>query len=373
MKKRKKKNQKKFLYIILGLIIIVFIIVFLKKPETTSKENKRNIKYSEEVITIMKEKNIYDEITEKEYSKTIETLLQENAYNSKYLNQYTQINYQEKEDFSSLTNSLLEKNYSPKEINDILEYLNDTNLQKIKEQDYIDLKDYVKISNMEIDKIERYENYKKSQNIDAKDAVTKVNIGLDLKFYSQIETIKDPDSYTTLLNKYRGLPENYAPKDLTPLSINSNYKLRKEAANAYENLQNAAILDNVKFYPFSTYRTKEYQNRLYTNYVKRDGTEAADTYSARPRHSEHELGLAVDIRSEGLSDNLTDEHYKWMLDNSYKYGFIVRYPKGSTSITGYIEEPWHLRYLGIDIATNIHEKNITFDEYYDLYLKESHQ
>lgn len=371
--KKKKKNQKKKLKILLGFLSLLIISVIIIKQIPSSKEEQKNIKYSEEVISIMKEENIYDEITKKEYSKTIEELLKKNDYKSTYLEQYTKINYKDSEEFTTLINLLLDKKYSPEEINNILEYASDSTIEKIKTQDYIDLKDYIKISNMEIDKIERYNNYKQEKNVSSQEAVTKVNIGLDIDFYSQIETIKNPDSYTTLLNKYRALPENYAPKDLTPLSINSNYKLRKEAANAYEKLQNAALLDNVKFFPFSAYRTKEYQNRLYINYVKRDGINAADTYSARPRHSEHELGLAVDIRSEGLTDNLTDEHYEWMLNNSYKYGFIVRYAKGTTPITGYIEEPWHLRYLGIDVATDVHEKGITFDEYYDLYLKESHQ
>lgn len=371
MKKKKMKKNTKFLLSSVILLIIATLIITKMLP--SSKDEKKNILYSEEVITIMKEDNVYDEITKKEYSKTIEELLKNKNYKPAYLEQYTQINYKETAGFTTLINLLLDKKYSPEEINNILEYASDSTIEKLKEQDYIDLKDYIKISNMEIDKIERYEAYKKVKKVSSEEAVTKVNIGLDIEFYSSIEIIKDPESYTTLLNKYRGLPENYTPKDLTPLSINSSYKLRKEAANAYENMQNAALLDNVKFFPFSAYRTKEYQNRLYTNYVKRDGVTAADTYSARPRHSEHELGLAVDIRSEGLTDNLTDEHYEWMLNNSYKYGFIVRYAKGTTPITGYIEEPWHLRYLGIDVATDVHEKGITFDEYYDLYLKESHQ
>ncbi len=369
---KKKKKLKKNLKIITSVLIIIVGILGITKPLWTKKENK-NILYSEEVITTMKEQNIYDEIMKQDYSQTVEKMIEENKYKSEYLKEYIKINLQEREDFANLVNLFLNKNYNAEEINNIFEYLNDTNQKKLTEMDYIDLKEYFKISNMEVDKIDRYETYQKEKKVSVNDAVTKVNIGLDLEFYSEIETIKDPDSYTTLLNKYRGLPENYVPEDLTSLSINKNYKLRKEAAEAYENLQSAALLDNVKFYPFSAYRTKAYQNNLYTNYAKRDGTSAADTYSARPRHSEHELGLAVDIRSDGLSDNLTDEHYTWMLNNSYKYGFIVRYAKGSTPITGYIEEPWHLRFLGVDVATDVHEKGITFDEYYDLYLKENHK
>lgn len=234
---------------------------------------------------------------------------------------------------------------------------------------YISLENYVKINNVEVDKINRYKEYQTTNKTTEQEAVTKVNIGLDQEFYEEINTISNPESYTVLLNKFRALPEDYAPNDLTSLSINPNMKLRKSAALAYEELQSAALLDNVKIIPFSAYRTKNYQNSLYTNYVNRDGKKEADTYSARPRHSEHELGLAIDIRSNTLLDNLTKDDYKWIQNNAHKYGFIIRYPKGTTPITGYIEEPWHLRYLGIDAANDVHEKNITFDEYYDLYLK----
>lgn len=305
-----------------------------------------------------------------EYTQTIKTMIMENQFQEKFLSAYYEINYVEKENWAILVNNLLEKNYTPLEINNIFEYLNDTNIQQLSNSEYIELGDYVKVSNVEVDKIARYKKYQNQNNTSYEETVTKVNIGLDKDFYEEIKTIENPDSYTVLVNKYRALPEDYIPMDLTFLSINPNMKLRKNAAEAYEKLQNAALLDQVIIIPFSTYRTKDYQNTLYTNYINRDGQKQADTYSARPRHSEHETGLAVDIRSNTLIDNLTENDYKWMLNNSYKYGFIVRYAYATSAITGYMEEPWHLRYVGTEIASDIHEKNLTFDEYYDLYLKE---
>ena len=114
------------------------------------------------------------------------------------------------------------------------------------------------------------------------------------------------------------------------------------------------------------------KKKLYNNYKNRDGEQKADTYSARPGFSEHQLGLAVDVRSNTLSDNLTPEHYEWMLNNSYKYGFIVRYPKGKQHITQFMEEPWHLRYLGVELATKVHSTGLTYDEYYDFQYKIYH-
>ncbi len=356
--------KQKITKIMIGSII-VFTLVGCANKQT------ENILYSSEAITIMKEQEVYDTIKKKEYNKTVETFLEQKAFQKEYLEEYYQIDYVEEKDFTTRVNTLLDKSYKPEEINIIFKYLNEKNISKLLDMEYQNITEYVQIPNVEVDKIDRYNAYKEKENLDINTAVTYVNIGLDLEYYSQIQTIEDPSSYTVLLNKYRALPEDYVPDDLTSLSINPNMQLRKEAAEHYEQLQDAALLDNVRIIPFSAYRSKTYQTRLYNNYVNSDGLKNADTYSARPRHSEHELGLAIDVRSSVLLDNLTDNDYQWMQNNSYKYGFIIRYAKGTTPITGYIEEPWHLRYVGIDIATDVHEKNITYDEYYDLYLKET--
>ena len=98
------------------------------------------------------------------------------------------------------------------------------------------------------------------------------------------------------------------------------------------------------------------------NYVKKDGEEKAGTYSAKPGHSEHQTGLAFDV---GLVDSsfADTESSKWLEQNCHLYGFIIRYPKGKTDITGYIYEPWHVRYLGVSIATKVKESGLTLEEY----------
>ena len=145
--------------------------------------------------------------------------------------------------------------------------------------------------------------------------------------------------------------------------------MRKEAAEAFDKLQAYALTEGVSIYPYSAYRSYKSQDIIYNRYVNKDGVKKADTYSARPGHSEHQTGLAVDIRSTGYYE-LLDKHYEWLKDNIHNYGFIIRYTKSNENITGYQEEPWHLRYVGINHATKVHELKITYDEYYDLYLKE---
>ena len=113
----------------------------------------------------------------------------------------------------------------------------------------------------------------------------------------------------------------------------------------------------------STYRSYEYQVDLYNRYVKTDGKEAADTYSGRPGNSEHQTGLAMDIANKNGFISKGDKEYDWLVNNSYKYGFILRYPKGSETITGYMYEEWHYRYLGKEAAKEIKNTGLTYDEY----------
>lgn len=275
-----------------------------------------------------------------------------------------------KENFTKDANTLLEKGYSADEINQIYEYMSDKNITKILASDYIDLSEFYQISNFNFDKIDRYLAYQTSQGIEMKQAVTEVNLNLDTDFYTNIETIEDPSSITVLVNKFHALPADYVPDDLISIPSFPNLQIKDDAAEDFEALLAAAKLDNVIIIPYSTYRSYDYQQGLYNKYLQTDSQEEVDTYSARPGHSEHQTGLALDVRSSSHWSNLTDSDYEWMLNNSYKYGFIIRYPKDNSRITGYQEEPWHLRYIGIEHATKVHELGITFDEYYDLYLTE---
>ena len=127
---------------------------------------------------------------------------------------------------------------------------------------------------------------------------------------------------------------------------------------------NAAKLENISIYSGSAYRSYSYQQNLYNRYAKVDGIAKTDTYSARAGYSEHQTGLAIDIMNAnwGYIDK-TDKEYTWLINNSYKYGFILRYPEDKEKITGYMYEPWHYRYVGIDLATELVKENLTYEEY----------
>mgnify|MGYP001103167347 CR=1 FL=1 len=129
------------------------------------------------------------------------------------------------------------------------------------------------------------------------------------------------------------------------------------------------LKENLKIYAGSTYRSYSYQEGLYNRYVKKDGFKEAETYSARAGYSEHQLGLAVDIvngKWDYLSEN--DKEYDYLVKNSYKYGFILRYPEGKEDITKYSYEPWHIRYVGKNLAKEIYNNGdyLTLEEYFGI-------
>ncbi len=171
-------------------------------------------------------------------------------------------------------------------------------------------------------------------------------------------TVKDGISYIDgimIVNKSYSLPATYNPGGLTD-----------EFMDAFYNMQSAASLDGISLFVASGFRSYDYQVELYDAYVKRDGKEAADTYSARPGYSEHQTGLAADINAADSSFEDTPEAI-WLDKNCYKYGFVIRFPKGKEQYTGYTYEPWHLRYVGERIAKEIHNAGgISLEEYYNL-------
>lgn len=220
--------------------------------------------------------------------------------------------------------------------------------------------------------IDRYVNYyNKNKNMSYDNVILNVNMNLDYEFYTNINTLHDYLDVTTLVNKYNKLPDNYEIDDL--ITLDKEYSSRGEKIReiAYKDLKvmfDKAREDGINLNVISGYRTSEKQNTLFNNSVKKNGIEHALMYSAKMGHSEHQLGLAIDINTTQESFKNTNE-YKWLKNNSYKYGFIERYKENKENITGFAYEPWHYRYIGIDNATKVFTENITYEEYVIKFLK----
>lgn len=180
--------------------------------------------------------------------------------------------------------------------------------------------------------------------------------------------VSDPEAVSVLLNKTHALPNGWAPNDLTAINSNSGavHYMRKEAAEKWEEMRSAALNDGIVIYVVSSYRTQAYQTGLYNRYMASD-PQNAQYYSAYPRTSEHELGLAIDVSYDWQlhHDLQTSALGEWINQHGWKYGWIMRYPQNKTNLTGYIFEPWHYRYVGVALATKLNAGGLTMEEYFD--------
>ena len=157
-----------------------------------------------------------------------------------------------------------------------------------------------------------------------------------------------------IVNKTYALPPSYNPGGLT-----------KEVESAFNEMKKTAEEQGLNLYISSGYRSYERQKTIFNNNVNTYGRSHAETFSARPGHSEHQTGLAFDLNT--INDSFADTaEGKWVAENAHLFGFVVRYPKGKEAITGYKYEPWHLRYLGIDLATELFESEFTLEEYLNI-------
>lgn len=189
-----------------------------------------------------------------------------------------------------------------------------------------------------------------------------------------VKVVTNPSSLLVLVNKKRNLPSTYAPKDLAapdvPFSFSGDSpkkKLRKPAAAALEKLFAGASKAGIKLKGVSGYRSYAMQKAIFDANSAKKGAAEANRTSAHPGQSEHQTGLAIDVSSASAGYALeesfgTTKEGKWLAKHAYEYGFIIRYPKGKESITGYKYEPWHIRYVGKEAAKAIYEAGTTMEQ-----------
>lgn len=217
---------------------------------------------------------------------------------------------------------------------------------------------------------DRYKSYAaQNPQLSDEDVVWMVNANQDKPKYNYDIPVSGYDDICIIVNKYYKVPDGYSPPDLVNVD---GQKMRKEAADAFVKMRNDASRESLRIRAVSGYRTVSYQRGLYNRYLSSDSQENVDRYSARPGYSEHHTGLAVDVFGsvDGLRQFENTPEFPWVRDNCYKYGFIIRYFEETEDITGYESEPWHLRYVGARVSTDMKEKGInSFEEYHAKYLQ----
>jgi len=235
--------------------------------------------------------------------------------------------------------------------------------------DIEEVKPYLEFINFNIYNFYSYQQIKRDHNLNNLESINYYNNPNYYNFYSSPKKALFIDTPLTLVNKCFYLEEDFVPSNLIDIKQykidfiireNEDIKLKKDVLDEYQVMYDDASKKNINLVIFSGYRSYNKQSSLYYDTYKED-----DSISARPGFSEHQTGYAVDIsiRTVGLEEDFQDTNtYKWLLDNSYKYGFILRFPDEKTYLTGYQFEPWHFRYVG-DVASDIYYQNLTLEEY----------
>ena len=373
-KRRIKKKNLSIFIIILLIILIPFGLYYY--DNTKVSRSLKKLSYNKEVIPlIIKEKIDKYLIDNKIYSKTLEMALLDDLYEDDLLEEYIDFEYKDYDNYIKQLNTLFEIGYD-KETNEIIfDKLNEDDINTlIKQKDIINNIDkYIEADYFRMDNLNRYLNYKnKNNDYDYNKVVIDVNMYLDYPYYEHDIKVTNPDDLLVIVNKYYKLSGTFEPKKL--VKIDTKYRDNWErlvvpiVKENFEKMADDMSKLGLSIKVTSAYRAYDVQDQLYKENVIKLGKKQADSVSARAGYSEHQTGLAVDVKN-ALNDYKffkDSEEYKWMRDNAHKYGFILRYPEDKTDITGYNFESWHYRYVGKEVAKIIHDNDLTFDEYKQL-------
>ena len=216
-----------------------------------------------------------------------------------------------------------------------------------------------------------------NKKMEISEVIPIINCKVNNEYYSlDLETDMSKEDQI-IVNKYYHMSSDYSPTDLVKVSMDYSWGdygsvvVRQVVMDNFLNMWQAANNDGIYLMISSAYRSYQEQEIVYNNYKDSYGEDYANSIAAKPGFSEHQTGLAIDIFSKTNSNRKTfedSEAAKWLFDNAYRFGFILRYPKDKVKYTGYAYESWHYRYVGKEIAEYIHNNDITYEEYYAYFL-----
>lgn len=270
------------------------------------------------------------------------------------------------QNYDKIGKELQKVGYSKEDAKKIVEVLSEDDVNKVLNMEYkeklvpiITHKYFIPYN------LDTYLSFEKD-NLD--DLIAMVNVKANKDWYDK-DTVRETDlekGNNMLVNKFNYLKEDYDPGEMSDISTwyaYDGHSTKTEVYNQYKKMWNAANDDGLTLIVNSSFRTYAKQEEEYDN--------SSDDYAARPGYSEHQTGLALDIVTYDTMGNDFENkpEFKWLQENDYKYGFILRYPKGKEYLTGYAYESWHYRYLGVDLATKVHDSGLTYDEYYAYYCE----
>lgn len=306
-------------------------------------------------------------------NKTLNAAFESNNFKDEYMDNYAKIKYFKHKDLISNINKLLKIGYSNSDINIILAHGDNESVKRFSEREKIKyLEEFFVVDYAKLDNYDRYVKYIDETGEDEETTVLYVNLNMDIEDYKDAEPVLE-FSTDMLVNKHRYLEKDFEPESLVTIdkkyAASDDMKSSRIALNAFIKMYKAAKKEDYELIINSAYRSYQDQVDISDTYKELYGQNYVDKYVAKPGFSEHQTGLCFDIGSRKTNVFANSKEYEWMLDNAYKYGFILRFPKKYENITGFRAEPWHYRYVGGEIAKYIHEHNITLEEYYVMFLE----
>ena len=370
IKLKLKSNVKKPLLVIAIIILILILILFFYCNRIGEL---KNLGYSESAAKKIIFKFKYSYVMDIGENKTLNAAFESDDYKEENLDSYAKIDYENQKHLITNINKLLDKGYSVDEISLIISKGDDKSVSDFVKRDKVKyIEEFLSVDYAKLENLDRYVLYKEKENDDAETTVLYVNMDFDKEDYVDPIVIDDFDDYV-LVNKHRQLSSDYIPDDLVTIDdeyvkANEEIEIERNVAKAFYDMAEAASKDGMELMVSSGYRSYADQEEITNTYLELYGQNYVDNYVAKPGFSEHQTAMSLDIASKSVDTFVESNEYSWMMDNAYKYGFILRYPKSKEDITGYKCEAWHYRYVGKKIAKYIKEHNITYDEYYVMFL-----
>ncbi len=360
VKKRKRHIRKSLIVVLVIALLAIFSAWYV--PKYIEDNNLKELGYSSETIEIIKEKNLTNSILNHQYySKYLEQSIQDNTLNKSYISLYSAITTDRTltdTDFL-LYNRLMDKGYEEDQLQNLFNNLSFYELTPLL------VFDYQWDENPYIEDCQNHRDTNSESSFTLSDSY--------YQLYKLQKEITDPTNLNTLVNSTYGLTSDYVPNNLT--DVNTQYavtgvQLVSEVQQAFVDLSMSGMQEGHYFFATTGYNSYQVQESAYNSLLSRMSESEADQVGIRAGHSEHQLGLAVNVAATYETSVSFDQTqtYQWLLEHCNEYGFIQRYPASKTSITGVEGELDHFRYVGKELAEKITASSLTYDEYYALYL-----
>lgn len=366
--KLKKNVIKKLKIFGIFCVVLLGVFVFYRSQINSLKKLGYSEVASRNILFQFKKKYILS-VGE---NKTLNAAFESKDYKEKYLDQYSKIDYQNHDNLIKNINTLIKKGYSNDNISMILAHGSDKDVTEFAKRDKINyLEEFFSLPYAKLSNYDRYVDYSNETGENDETTVLAVNLDMDKENYKNPFVVKK-FSTDMLINKHRSLQKDFEPDDL--VSIDTEYAAddtqrgSRIAVNAFIDMYKAAKKEGYNLVINSSYRSYQEQEDICNTYRGLYGENYVLNYVAMPGFSEHQTGLAFDVGSKNSNVFAESKEYEWIQENAHKYGFIQRFPSKYEAITGFRAEPWHYRYVGKKIATYIYEHNISFEEYYALFL-----